>query len=242
MTARSPDVSPAEHAQPADDVALVDDWTVRSRAEVERSLDAAGRALLALCPEPGARVGVIGENRAETLLAHAAAIRVGVGTVALAKTLSTREIVDQCLDAGVVAVVTGPSALPAVLDAVQDAGLLRVVLCGAPVPAGLPALVESWDDWLERAPAADRADHRVTTGRPTPRLHLRHDRPRARHPCPMGHARRHRRRVPRTAHDRLQRPVRTAPRRRTPAAQRATDRRAEPAGWLPGRDPGQVRR
>jgi len=155
LTSRPADASPRHRGPGADEALIVDDWSVYSRAEVEHSLETAGLALLALCPDPSARVGVIGENRAETLLAHAAGIRAGVGTVALAKTLSAPEIVDQCHDAGVVAVVTGPSGLDAVLKAAKDAGLRRVVLCGSAAPDGRGDLVESWQDWLDGAPTAE---------------------------------------------------------------------------------------
>jgi acyl-CoA synthetase (AMP-forming)/AMP-acid ligase II len=153
-------VSPASAASPTsaalgpDDAVLVDDDAVLTRSQVDAALEQTARALLGLCPDPGQRVGIVGENRAETLLAHAAGIRAGVGTVALAKGLSAREIVDQCDDAGIVAVVTGPLGLAAVTEAAAEAGLVRVVLCGG--ADGLPqdGRSVSWDDWLASAPSA----------------------------------------------------------------------------------------
>ena len=144
--------SPDPATSSPDDVLLVDDDAVLTRSQVEDLLDRAGRALLGACPDPAQRVGVVGENRAETLVAHAAGIRAGVGTVALAKGLSAREIVDQCHDAGAVVVVTGPSGLASVVEAAADAGLDHVVVCGAEVPEGRDGLVVTWDDWLAAAP------------------------------------------------------------------------------------------
>jgi len=156
VSPRSAPASPAYAEPEPDDAVLVDDYAVLTRRQVNAALDRTARALLALCPDPSQRVGIVGENRAETLLAHAAGIRAGVGTVALAKGLSAREIVDQCHDAGVVAVVTGPLGLAAVTEAASEAGLVLVVVCGAAAPEGLAhgGRAVSWDDWLAGAPDA----------------------------------------------------------------------------------------
>ena len=134
------------------DIVLVGDDLALTRAEADSALHRAAAAMLALSAGHDQRIGVVGENRVETLLAHAAGLTAGVGTVALAKGLSTQEIVDQAADAGVVAVVTGPLGLAAVLAAAPLASFSRVIVCGAPVPEGYADLVVSWDDWLRSAP------------------------------------------------------------------------------------------
>ena len=69
------------------DVALADDSGTRTWAEVAADLDRAAGALLAAAPESAQRVSVIGENAIPTLEAHAAALTVGVGTVATSRQL-----------------------------------------------------------------------------------------------------------------------------------------------------------
>ena len=70
-------------------------------------------ALLAAAPESSQRVSVIGENAIPTLEAHAAALTVGVGTVATSRQLRANELADQYADAGVVAAIAGAGSLPA---------------------------------------------------------------------------------------------------------------------------------
>jgi acyl-coenzyme A synthetase/AMP-(fatty) acid ligase len=131
---------------------LVDDRVALTRAAANRAVDRAAAAMLAVCPRPDQRVGVIGENRAETVIAQAAGIVAGVGTVAIAKGLAVDEMADQLRDAGAVAVVTGPLCLDSVLGAALRAGITTVVLAGAPVPAEYEGAVLAWDDWLASAP------------------------------------------------------------------------------------------
>ena len=133
--------------------ALVDDHVVLTRDAADRAVDQAAAALLALCPHPDQRVAVVGENRAETVIAQAAGIVAGVGTVALAKGLTAEEMAGQLVDAGAVAVVTGPLSLPAVLGAAQLARVASVVLAGGAVPPEHQGRVIAWDDWLAAAPA-----------------------------------------------------------------------------------------
>jgi acyl-CoA synthetase (AMP-forming)/AMP-acid ligase II len=158
--------SPGPASPSPDEVLLVDDDVVMTRAELGLALDRCERAMLAAAADPAQRVGVVGENRAETLLAHAAGIRAGVGTVALAKGLAARELVDQCRDGAVVAVVTGPLGLPAVVEAAAEAGVGRVVVCGAQVPAGSDGLVVTWEDWLAAAPVRDTLPATVRPANP----------------------------------------------------------------------------
>jgi acyl-CoA synthetase (AMP-forming)/AMP-acid ligase II len=125
-------------------LALADDSGTRTWAEVADDLERAAGALLAVAPGPSQRVSVIGENAIPTLEAHAAALTVGVGTVATARQLRASELADQYADAGVVAAIAGPASL----SAVQEAGLHTIVAYGTDTQDG----VLTWENWLRSAP------------------------------------------------------------------------------------------
>lgn len=125
-------------------VALVDDGQSLSWREVAAAVDGVGAELLALALRPDDRLAVLGENRAETVLAHAAGILAGVGTVAVSRQLTAREMAEQFADAGVVAVVTGPLGLEAAAVAAKDAGLRAVVVAGG---GELPDGALAWSTW-----------------------------------------------------------------------------------------------
>jgi acyl-CoA synthetase (AMP-forming)/AMP-acid ligase II len=127
-----------------DGIALADDAGTRTWAQVAGDLERAAGALLAVAPEPSQRVSVTGENAIATLQAHAAALTVGVGTVATARQLRPAELADQYADAGVVCAIAGPASLPAV----QAAAPHTIVIHGADPPEGVLA----WADWLAAAP------------------------------------------------------------------------------------------
>jgi acyl-CoA synthetase (AMP-forming)/AMP-acid ligase II len=131
-----------------DGLALADDSGTRTWAEVADDLEHAAGALLAVAPEPTQRVSVIGENAIPTLEAHAAALTVGVGTVATSRQLRAGELADQYADAGVVCAIAGPASLPVVREAAAQAGLRTIVTHGSDAPDG----VLSWADWLASAP------------------------------------------------------------------------------------------
>jgi acyl-CoA synthetase (AMP-forming)/AMP-acid ligase II len=109
-------------------VALIDDNSSLTWTEVADALDALGEHFIALAPDSDERVAVIGENTVETLLAHAAAIGRGVGTVAVSRQLKPAEMADQLLDSGAVAVVTGPLGLASSVAAAQKTALRAVVV------------------------------------------------------------------------------------------------------------------
>ncbi len=134
-----------------DEVALVDDSGQRSWAEVHADLTRAAGALLAAAPGAGQRVSVLGENVIETLVTHAAALTVGVATVATSRQLRAEELADQYADAGVVCAITGPSGCPAVRAAAEQVGRTTLVVHGGPADDPTGDTV-SWQDWLESAP------------------------------------------------------------------------------------------
>ena len=143
-----------------DGLALADDSGTRTWAQVAADLNHVAGALLAAAPGSAERVSVIGENAIPTLEAHAAALTVGVGTVATSRQLRAAELADQYTDAGVVCAIAGPASLPAVREAAAQAGLRIIVTHGAKPPdgpgtpdgAGAPDGVLPWAAWLASAP------------------------------------------------------------------------------------------
>ena len=135
-------------------IALADDSGTRTWAEVADDLERAAGALLAVAPGPSQRVSVIGENAIPTLEAHAAALTVGVGTVATSRQLRAGELADQYADAGVVCAIAGPGSLPAVREAAAQAGLRTLVTygTGAADHTDAPDGVLPWAQWLASAP------------------------------------------------------------------------------------------
>lgn len=135
----------ARAEQSGDGTALVDDTSSLTWSEVARQVDALAGAMLAVAVGPQDRIAVLGENRGPTVLAHAAGILAGVGTVAVSRQLTAHEMADQLLDAGVVAVITGPAALTAATEAAKQAGVGTVVVHGTP---DLPDGAVAWDAWV----------------------------------------------------------------------------------------------
>src|SRR5260370_8866287 len=119
------------------DVALADDSGTRTWSEVAADLERAAGALLAAARGSSERVSVLGENAIPTLEAHAAALTVGVGTVATSRQLHANELADQYADAGVVAAIAGVGSLPPVREAAGAAGFRPLVL-PAPPPSHRP--------------------------------------------------------------------------------------------------------
>jgi acyl-CoA synthetase (AMP-forming)/AMP-acid ligase II len=143
-----------------DGIALVDDGGAWTWAQVAGQVDAVGGHLLAVAAGPDDRVAVVGENLAPTLVAHAAGILAGVGTVAVSRQLTPAEMADQFRDAGVVAVVTGPAGAAAAVAAAQETGVGTVVVHGS---GDAPDGTTSWRDWTagDRTlpESSDRAAH-----------------------------------------------------------------------------------
>lgn len=130
------------------DVALADDSRTRTWSEVAADLERAAGALLAAASGSAQRVSVLGENAIPTLEAHAAALTVGVGTVATSRQLHANELADQYADAGVVAAIAGVSSLPAVREAAGAVGLRTLVVHGTDSADG----AVTWNEWLQSAP------------------------------------------------------------------------------------------
>jgi len=139
-------------ARTPDEPALVDDRRSWTWAEVADTLNRVGARLLDVCPDETRRVAVTGENVGETVLSHAAALRIGVGTVAMSRRVGGDELLRQLADARVSAIVCGTSAtgLSATL---RDARLSIPVISHAPTIDRAVAL--PWHDWASVTVAAD---------------------------------------------------------------------------------------
>src|SRR4051812_5593988 len=88
------------------ETALGDDASLLDWAQVVSAVAGAAGAMQAHAPGPGERWAVLGDNAGPTLLAHAAGLLAGVGTVAVSRQLTVTELTYQFKDAGVVAVIT----------------------------------------------------------------------------------------------------------------------------------------
>ena len=136
--------------------AIVDDLGVRTWAQVEIELRQAASAMLATAPDPDARWGVLGDNAGPTLLAHAAGLIAGVGTVAISRQLTLRELADQIEDAGIVGLITGPGGAAVGVEALSAGLVAAVVVHSGALPTDAPSGVIAWDTWL--ASASERSE------------------------------------------------------------------------------------
>lgn len=132
-----------------DGLALADDITTLTWRDVRTTLERLTGALRSVAPSPDDRVAIIGENRVETLLAHVAGIGAGVGTVAVSRQLTAREMADQFADAGCVAVITGPAGLDAAAEAAVGS-LTTVITHNVDQPVRVPENVAhlDWQDLI----------------------------------------------------------------------------------------------
>ena len=133
-------------------IALVDGSSIRTWADVAADLRAAAAAMLAGAPDPEQRWGVLGDNASPTLLAHAAGLMAGVGTVAVSRQLTLPELSDQVEDSTMVGLIAGPGGAATAVAALE-AGLVSTVVLhsGAAVASDDPGLV-TWEEWLVSTP------------------------------------------------------------------------------------------
>ncbi|MER6489822.1 MULTISPECIES: AMP-binding protein [Streptomyces] len=134
-----------------DEPALADDLGVLTWSGLADQVARAAVRLLEFAPGPDDRIAVLGDNAIPTLVTHLAGLRAGVGTVATSRHLTSRELIDQIIDAGATGIVAGPVGAGAALDAARELGLPLVT-------HGTPAAGHAfdWDLWLAAAPD-DRA-------------------------------------------------------------------------------------
>ncbi len=137
---------------------ILDDLRRLSRVEVD---DLVGRAVTAIdeLGLAGRRLAVMGENRADTLIAHLGALSAGVSSVPVPRYLGVDEIVYILRDSGAGALLSGPGTAETARKAAADAGVADL----------------GFDSWLAPTPSAPRLDRPArtllvytsgTTGRP----------------------------------------------------------------------------
>lgn len=136
-------------------IALVDGSSVRTWTDVVAEQRSAAAAMLAGAPDPDQRWGILGDNASPTLLAHAAGLMAGVGTVAVSRQLTLPELRDQIEDSTMVGLIAGPGGATTAVAALE-AGLVSTVVLhsGASATSDHPGLL-GWEDWLAAAPATD---------------------------------------------------------------------------------------
>jgi long-chain acyl-CoA synthetase len=138
-----------------DGVALVDGSGERTWSAVVDELSGAAAALLAGAPDPDQRWGVMGDNAAPTLMAHAAGALAGVGMVAVSRQLTLPELADQIEDARMVGVIAGPGGAATAIAALEAGHVSTVVLhSGAQVESAHPGIVH-WSEWIAGELPAD---------------------------------------------------------------------------------------
>ena len=130
-------------AEDPDGIALRDRTGVLTWAQVASQVRGVAAAFAALGLDDDARVGVSGDNAAATLVAHAAGLLSGIGTVALHRQATVTEITHELSDTGCAVVVTGPAGLEAVRAAVPATQVHTVVVHGTTAPTETVA----WETW-----------------------------------------------------------------------------------------------
>ncbi len=135
-----------------DGLALVDAQGERTWSQVRDDLVAASGALLAGAPDPDQRWGILGDNAAPTLIAHAAALLAGVGAVAVSRQLTLPELADQVEDASMVGLIAGPSGAATAVAALEAGLVGTVVLHSGAVSDSTAEGLVTWEDWLAAAP------------------------------------------------------------------------------------------
>ena len=122
------------------------DWTY-----VNRLLNQMGNALLAMTGRVPERVAVFAENSVETVIAHLAAISVGISTVPVNSHLTAREVSHLLNDSDAAVVFVGPETAERGVQAAQLATRQKVI--GWRTDRH-PA-VHSWETWLSDSPTTD---------------------------------------------------------------------------------------
>ena len=143
--------------QPSD-VALVDDDRSLTWAQLRDEVQAVAAWFAENAVDPEQRIGVLGENRVETVIAHVAGVLSGIGTVALSRQLTGPELVDQLTDSQAAVLVTGPGSLQAATTAATET---QTVLLAHNVQEPADAVAS----WTEIASGDSRLHHDFAEGR-----------------------------------------------------------------------------
>jgi acyl-CoA synthetase (AMP-forming)/AMP-acid ligase II len=143
------------------DMALVDERTLFTWADLDQILNRATNQLLAA--EGIHRCAVFAANSAEAVIAHLAGIHAGVSTVPVNFHFTTDELSYILQDSGAQMLFVGPETLERAQNAARIADITRIVAWRSrPTPGVVP-----WNEWLAQASAAEPP----TTMEPRPHLH-----------------------------------------------------------------------
>ncbi|UVF79383.1 AMP-binding protein [Gordonia mangrovi] len=152
-------------------IALVDDIRSLDWSELAAEVETTAAAFEDLVDSPERRIGVLGENRVETMIAHVAGILTGIGTVALSRQLTDTELIDQLTDARAAGVVSGPSSaaaatgaataldIPVIVHGIEPTGSQQ------PWPASVSTRSAAGEHASDRAPHPPLVYTSGTTGR-----------------------------------------------------------------------------
>ena len=135
-----------------DGVALVDAGSARTWAQLASEFRGVASAMLAAAPDPDQRWGVLGDNVSPTLIAHAAGLMAGVGTVAVSRQLTLPELTDQVEDSTMIGLIAGPSGASTAVAALEAGLVGTVVLHSGATSDSTHAGLLSWTDWIAAAP------------------------------------------------------------------------------------------
>lgn len=126
--------------QQPNELALVDDQRSLTWRELAAEVESVAAHFAGLAAAPEDRIGVLGENRVETVIAHIAGLLTGIGTVALSRQLTVSELVDQLTDSQAVALVSGPLSIDASTAAALATGV-RLITHNTSSPGAV-----AWED------------------------------------------------------------------------------------------------
>lgn len=150
-------------AERPDAVALADDRTSRTWAELDERLDRVAGGVAALDLGPERRVAVFAENSVETVEAHLGGVLAGASTVPVSFHLTVPEVAYILEDSGARVLFVGPETAGVGLAAAQRAGVPHVIGWRCEPGAGLAR----WEDFLKLADPAGASPDVA----PLPHLH-----------------------------------------------------------------------
>ncbi|MDB5445235.1 MAG: acyl--CoA ligase [Phenylobacterium sp.] len=146
------------------ELALADDRTSFSWAELDPLLNRAANALDRLDYKQDRRVAIFAPNSAETVIAYVAGYEAGVSTVPVSYHLTAGELAYILTESGAAAVFVGPETAQTGLMAARQAGVSTVIGWNCPPTPGLI----DWAGWIADAPATELPADRP----PLPHLHF----------------------------------------------------------------------
>lgn len=127
-----------------DDIAIRDDHTALTWAEVDDQLNRCGSGLQAMDLGPETRIAVFAENAVETALANLGGLIAGASVVPVNFHLTAEEVNYILCDSGARVLFVGPETYDRGIEAAKGSDVHTVIGWGAPADADLTP----WADWL----------------------------------------------------------------------------------------------